>query len=172
MGWWWISLLCDAPYARGSRAGAHMRMGGDGAPRHRARRVPHAPARSCALGNERGRGWLAGCLDADLPQNGVPARARRARSVGAPASRKLRLRRRRLLARRYARLAFGCWRARALAPGRDVSSRVQLTREKKAELEFEFEFEFGNSNSNSTSTNRTNSNSHELELEKLEEKCW
>ena len=58
--------------------------------------------------------------------------------------------------------------------GGDVSSRVQLTREKKAELEFEFEFEFGNSNSNSNSTsaNRTNSNSHELELEKLEEKCW
>ena len=59
-------------------------------------------------------------------------------------------------------------------PGRDVSSRVQLTRGGKAELEFEFEFEFGNSNSNSNSTsaNRTNSNSHELELEKLEEKCW
>ena len=58
--------------------------------------------------------------------------------------------------------------------GSDVSSRVQLTRGKKAELEFEFEFEFGNSNSNSNSTsaNRTNSNSHELELEKLEEKCW
>ena len=58
--------------------------------------------------------------------------------------------------------------------GRDVSSRVQLTRGGKAELEFEFEFEFGNSNSNSNSTsaNRTNSNSHELELEKLEEKCW
>jgi hypothetical protein len=62
----------------------------------------------------------------------------------------------------------------AAVPGRDVSSRVQLTRGKKAELEFEFEFEFGNSNSNSNSTsaNRTNSNSHELELEKLEEKCW
>jgi hypothetical protein len=62
-----LSLPCDAPYARVSRAGAHMRMDGDGAPRRRARRVPHAPACSCARGNERRRGWLAGCLDADLP---------------------------------------------------------------------------------------------------------
>ena len=38
--------------------------------------------------------------------------------------------------------------------GRDVSSRVQLTREKKAELELDF------------------GKSHELELGKLEEKCW
>ena len=44
VGWWWISLPCDAPYARGSRADAHMRVGGDGAPRHRACRIAHAPA--------------------------------------------------------------------------------------------------------------------------------
>ena len=37
-------LSCDAPYARGSRAGAHMRVGGDGAPRHRTRHIAHAPA--------------------------------------------------------------------------------------------------------------------------------
>ena len=62
------SLPCVAPCARVSRAGAHMRMDGDGAPRRRARRVPHGPTCSCARGNQRRRGWLAGCLDADLPQ--------------------------------------------------------------------------------------------------------
>ena len=53
-------------------------------------------------------------LGRGLAARGVPARARRARAVGVPASRELRLRRRRLLARRRARLVLGCWRARAL----------------------------------------------------------
>ena len=61
------SLPCVAPCARVSRAGAHMRMDGDGAPRRRERRVPHGPTCSCARGSQRRRGWLAGCLDADLP---------------------------------------------------------------------------------------------------------
>ena len=55
VGWWWISLPCDAPYARVSRAGAHMRMDGDGAPRHRARRVrpPQMPKKPEASGRVR-----------------------------------------------------------------------------------------------------------------------
>ena len=62
----------------------------------------------------------------------------------------------------------------AMRTGRDVGSRVQLTRKKRAELESEPEFEFPNSisNSNSSSANRTNSISHELELGIPEGECW
>ena len=48
-------------------------------------------------------------------RGGVPARAHLSQAMGVPASRELRLRRRRLLARRRARLVLGCWRAHALA---------------------------------------------------------
>ena len=112
------SLPSVAPCARVSRAGAHMRMDGDGAPRRRARRVPHGPTCNCARGNQRGRGWLAGCLDADLPRAACQRGRDGLRPWGMPTSRELRLRRRRLLPRRCARLAFGCWRPRALALAR------------------------------------------------------
>ena len=90
VGWWWIPLPCDAPYARVSRAGAHMRMGGDGAPRRRARRVPHGPTCSCARGNQRTQAGLAcGLPQRGLAARGVPAQARRASSVGVPTPREL-----------------------------------------------------------------------------------
>ena len=63
-------------------------------------------------------GLACGLPRRGLAARGVPARARRASSVGVPTSRELRLRRRRLLARRCARLAFGYWRPRALALAR------------------------------------------------------
>ena len=142
---WWVAVSLasslDAPYARGSRAGAHMRVGGDCAPRHRhrAHRIAHAPACAHAAAHA---GTSAGGAGSRVV-SGAADRTRRTRSsrrclfmnkgkfgVRSPKSTFAVLQLQRPTTERPVdgswRVLFRCWWSAPTCPGRSVKIRIDL----------------------------------------------